>query len=130
MNVLPPCILTTELIYKTNYFNFEKFSLFNSFPRQKSLRNMYVRFMKKGPLTKWMRKCFPSNFSKRIEEISQRAQRPAMDRFWDIRDASDENYIFNIFIIYIHYIIPIIWNLPIRMCIKKLAIPGLFILFS
>ena len=28
---------------------------------------------------------------KRIEQMSKWAQRPAMDRFWDIRDASDEN---------------------------------------
>ena len=36
--------------------------------------------------------------SKRVEQMSQWAQRPAMNRFWDIRDASDENYIINIFI--------------------------------
>ena len=38
---------------------------------------------------------------KRVEQMSQWAQRPAaMDRFWNIRDASDENYIFNILIYY------------------------------
>ena len=42
--------------------------------------------------------------SKRVEQMSQWAQRPAMDRFWDIRAASDENYI----VIYIHHINPII----------------------
>ena len=36
--------------------------------------------------------------SKRVNQMSQWAQRPAMDRFRDIRDASDENYIVNIFI--------------------------------
>ena len=36
--------------------------------------------------------------SARVEQISQWAQRPAMDRFRDIRAASDENYIVNIFI--------------------------------
>ena len=36
--------------------------------------------------------------SKRVEQMSQWAQRPAMDRFWDVQDASDENHIANIFI--------------------------------
>ena len=36
--------------------------------------------------------------AKQVEQMSQWAQRPAMDRFWDIRDASNENYIINIFI--------------------------------
>ena len=36
--------------------------------------------------------------SKRVEQMSQWAQRPAMDRFRDIRTASDENDIVNIFI--------------------------------
>ena len=36
--------------------------------------------------------------SKRVEQMSQWAQRPAIDKFWDIRGASDENNIVNIFI--------------------------------
>ena len=36
--------------------------------------------------------------SKRVEQMSQWTQRPTMDRLWDIRHASDENYIVNIFI--------------------------------
>ena len=50
--------------------------------------------------------------SKLVEQISIWAQRLAMDRFWDMRDASDENYIVNIFIC-IHYII------SMRMCRKN-----------
>ena len=34
--------------------------------------------------------------SKRVEQMPQWAQRPAMDRFRDIRAGSDENYIVNI----------------------------------
>ena len=40
--------------------------------------------------------------SKRVEQMSQWEQRPAMDRFWDIRAAIDENYIANIFIYICH----------------------------
>ena len=36
--------------------------------------------------------------SQRAEQMSQWAQRPATDRFWDIRDASNQNYIVYIFI--------------------------------
>ena len=36
--------------------------------------------------------------SKRVEQMSQWAQRPAMDKFLEIRAASDKNYIVNIFI--------------------------------
>ena len=52
--------------------------------------------------------------SRRVEQMSQWAQRPAIDRFRDMRAASDENYIVNIFI----YIILTLSskNLPIRMC--------------
>ena len=48
--------------------------------------------------------------------MSQWAQRPAMDRFWDLQDASNKNYIINIFI----YIILSLSsnNLPIRPCKK------------
>ena len=55
--------------------------------------------------------------SKRVEQMTQWAQRPAMDRFRDIRAASDENYIVNIFI----YIMSSLSskNLPIRMCRKN-----------
>ena len=55
--------------------------------------------------------------SKQVEQMSRWAQRPAMDRFWDIRDASDENYIVNTFI----YILSSLSskNLPIRMCRKN-----------
>ena len=35
---------------------------------------------------------------KRVEQISQWAQRPDMDTFWDVRDTIDENYIVIIFI--------------------------------
>ena len=50
--------------------------------------------------------------SKQVEQMSQWAQSSAMDRFWDIRDGSDENYIFNILI----YIILSLSskNLPMR----------------
>ena len=55
--------------------------------------------------------------SKRVEQMSQWVRRPAMDRFWDIRDASDENYIVNIFI----YIMSSLSskNLSMRMCRKN-----------
>ena len=55
--------------------------------------------------------------SKRVEQMCQWAQRPAIDRFWDIRAASDENYIVNVFI---YIILPLSSkNLPIRMCRKN-----------
>ena len=55
--------------------------------------------------------------SKRVEQMSQYAQRPAMDRFREIRAANDENYIVNIFI----YIMSSLSskNLPIRICRKN-----------
>ena len=56
--------------------------------------------------------------SKRIEQMFQWAQKPAMDRLWDIRDASDENYIVNIFI-YTTILSLSSKNLPIRMCRKN-----------
>ena len=40
--------------------------------------------------------------SKRVEQMSQWTKRPAMDRFRDIRAASDENYIVNTFIYICH----------------------------
>ena len=55
--------------------------------------------------------------SQRLEQMSQWAQRPAMNRLCDIPAASDENYIVNIFI----YIMSSLSskNLPIRMCRKN-----------
>ena len=50
--------------------------------------------------------------SKRAEQMSQYAQRPAIDIFRDIRAASDENYIVNI-------MSSLSKNLPIRMCRKN-----------
>ena len=59
---------------------------------------------------------------KRVEQMFPWAQRPAMDRFPDIRAASDENYIVNIFI----YIMSSLSskNLPIRMCRKNQSFLG------
>ena len=55
--------------------------------------------------------------SKRGEQMSQWAQRSAMDRFRDIRATSDENYMVNIFIYIMLYLSS--KNLPIRMCRKN-----------
>ena len=41
--------------------------------------------------------------SKRVEQMSQWAQRLAKDRFRDMRAASDENYIVNIFMYFIQF---------------------------
>ena len=60
--------------------------------------------------------------SKRVKQMSQWAQRPAMDRFWDVRDASDENYFVNIFIYIILSLSP--KNLPTIMCRKNQPILG------
>ena len=57
--------------------------------------------------------------SKRVEQMSQWTQRPAMDRFWDIWHASDQNYVVNIFI-YICTISSLSSkNLSIIMCRKN-----------
>ena len=60
--------------------------------------------------------------SKRVEQMPQWAQRPAMHRFQDIRNASDEDYIVNICI----YIISSLSskNLPIRMCRQNQSFLG------
>ena len=62
--------------------------------------------------------------SKRVEQMSQWAQRPAMDSFRDIRAARYENSLVNIFI-YIMSSLPS-KNLPIRMCRKNQSFLGHF----
>ena len=59
--------------------------------------------------------------SKLVEQMSHWAQRPAMDRLWDILDASDENYIVNIFI----YIILPLTSKNLALCRKKSSISGI-----
>ena len=43
--------------------------------------------------------------SKRVEQVFQWAHRPTLDRFWDIRAASDENHMFNILCIQLYVIL-------------------------